>query len=185
MAEHWLKEYERAERLLRDLATRRVDENSAASVTLARAQSNQISTILMLLDRGVPRITDPGERRRCSDLADSLRRELRRVEISLRLAEDEDSSFRGQLTRQDRRLESLHSSVRSLKSIGQEINAEIDEHMSLLADLEDRTTVIATKQLGIRDRLVQVTAAGLGLCSLYLIVVVLGVILVQLILTLS
>ena len=186
MGDQWTKEYERAEKLLRDLASRQVDLNSAASVTLARAQSNQISTILMLLDRGVSRVSDSLERRRCADLVENLQRELRRVEISLGLAEEEDTgSFRSQLSRQDRRLDSLHSSVRSLKNIGQEISAEIEEHVSLLADLEDRTTSIVTKQVSIKDRLIQVTAAGLGLCSLYLIIIILGVILVQLILTLS
>ena len=189
MSEQWQKEYDRAEKLMRELASRKVDSHSAASVTLARAQSNQISTIMMLLERGVSRLSSPEERRRCADLTETLRRELRRVEITLGLSAEEDqgdlSNFRGQLTRQDKRLDSLHQSVRSLRSVGQEISAEIEEHVSLLADLEDRTTALGSKQVTIRDRLVQVSAAGLGLCSLYLIIVVLGVILVQLILTLS
>lgn len=184
--DRWTREYYRAEKLLADLASQKVDSKSAASVTLARAQSNQIATILMLLERGISKLEDADERARCSDLVETLRRELRRVEITLGLTVGEDEGdFRSQLSRQDRRLESLHSSVRSLRSVGEEISAEIEEHMTLLADLEDRTTALGTKQSSIKDRLVQVSAAGLGVCTLYMIIVVLGVILIQLILTLS
>ena len=204
MSDQWLREYERAERLLRELASRKVEARSAASVTLARAQSNQICTILMLLERGVSRLTDAAERLRCSDMIDTLRHQLRQVEASQGLSTDHaddrgnlstrstgrgsrssGGSFRSQLSMQEEHLENLHSSVRSLKNVGQELSAEIEEHVTLLADLEDRTTTIVSKQLTMRDRLLHVTAAGFGLCGLYLIVIVLGVILVQLILTLS